>query len=77
MLPKEIESPYSELVGLAEGLTHTFIQRFDLYARQLDDGRYVCIQKPLKTGHILAHLRGDLTLGCAGYMSHPPANLGL
>jgi hypothetical protein len=63
MFPKELEIPYSELDRLAEGLAATFIQRRDLYARQLDDGRYVSIQKPLKFGHVLGHLRGNLTLG--------------
>jgi hypothetical protein len=63
MLPKEVEISYSELPRLAEGVMNTFIQRRDLYARQLDDGRYVCVQKPLTINHILAHLRGDLTLG--------------
>ena len=63
MFPKEFEIPYSELDRLAEGLAVTFVQRRDLYARQFDDGRYVCISKPLKFGHVVAHLRGNLTLG--------------
>jgi hypothetical protein len=63
MFPKEFEIPYSELDSLAEGLAVTFVQRRDLYARQLDDGRYVSIPKPLKFGHVVAHLRGSLTLG--------------
>lgn len=63
MLPKEVEISYSELPRLAEAVMNTFIQRRDLYARQLDDGRYICVQKPLAFNHILAHLRGDLTLG--------------
>jgi len=63
MLPKEVEISYSELSRLAEGVMNTFIQRRDLYARQLDDGRYICVQKPLTQNHILSHLRGDLTLG--------------
>ena len=40
-----------------------FFQRRDLYPRQLDDGRYICIQKPLKSWHVAAHLRGEITLG--------------
>jgi len=63
MLPKEVEISYSELPHLAEGIMNTFIQRRDLYARQMDDGRYVCIPKTLSLNHILAHLKGDITLG--------------
>ena len=40
-----------------------FIQRHDLYARQLDNGRYVCVHEPLTQAHLEAHLRGDITLG--------------
>jgi len=40
-----------------------FEQRWDIYARQLDDGRYVCVHKPLNTGHLFAHLKGEITLG--------------
>ncbi len=32
---------------LAKCLSKTYIQRTDLYAKQLDNGSYVCIQKPL------------------------------
>ena len=53
----------TELEPLADGLAKTFIQRWDLFPRQLDAGSYVCIRKPLEQRHILAHLRGDLTLG--------------
>ena len=62
---KEIDIPISrvEIETLAEGLTDTFLVRRDLYARQLDDGRYVCIQKFLTPRHVIAHLKGDLTLG--------------
>lgn len=63
MLPKEIDISYPELSHLADGILNTFIQRRDLYAKQLDDGRYICIQKPLTSNHVLAHLHGDLTLG--------------
>lgn len=63
MLSKEVKISYPELTHLANGVLNTFFQRRDLYARQLDDGRYVCIQRPLTINHILAHLRGDLTLG--------------
>ena len=52
----EIEKPAQELGRL-------FVQRWDLHARQLDNGRYVCVHKPLRAGHLMAHLRGDITLG--------------
>src|SRR5574341_1086752 len=44
-------------------LARRFIQRWDVYPLQLDDGSYVCIHEPLTTSHILAHLRGEITLG--------------
>jgi hypothetical protein len=40
-----------------------FVQWWDLYARQLDDGSYVCVHEPLNVGHLLDHLRGEITLG--------------
>ncbi len=52
-----------EIWEKAERLSQQFIQRRDVYARQMDDGRYVCINKPFKTGLMYQHLRGDLTLG--------------
>ena len=60
---KETLVPQAELETLAVSLTEVFIQRRDLYSRQLDDGRYLCIRKPLTNGHLLAHLKGDITLG--------------
>jgi hypothetical protein len=62
-MAKETELPGGELINLATGLTSTFVLRTDLYARQLDDGSYVCIQKPLTRWHMIAHLKGELTLG--------------
>ncbi len=63
MIPKELNLPLPELNHLADGLANTFLQRRDIYARQLEDGRYTCIIKPLTMGHIQAHLQGSLTLG--------------
>jgi hypothetical protein len=60
---KETLVPQAELETLAASMTEVFVQRRDLYSRQLDDGRYLCIRKPLTDGHVLAHLRGDITLG--------------
>ena len=44
-------------------LAWRFVQRWDLYAQQMDNGRYICIHKPLTLKQILAHLEGSLTLG--------------
>jgi hypothetical protein len=52
-----------DIHALAETLGRTFIQRDDLYARQLDDGRYLCVRKALTEKHLLAHLKGGITLG--------------
>ncbi len=48
---------------LAENLSKELIQRWDLYARQLDDGRYVCVYRGFSVNLMYAHLKGDLTLG--------------
>ena len=53
----------AEFEPLAVGLAETFIQRRDLYARQLEDGNYICIHRPLDISHVAAHLRGESTLG--------------
>jgi hypothetical protein len=47
----------------AESLRKRFIQRTDLYARQLENGSYVCIYKPLKLDHLKNHIHGWITLG--------------
>ena len=44
-------------------LAWRFVQRWDLFAKQMDDGRYICVHKPLTLKHLLAHLEGSLTLG--------------
>jgi hypothetical protein len=44
-------------------LAQRFVQRWDLFACQRDDGRYFCVRETLGTGHLFAHLRGDITLG--------------
>jgi hypothetical protein len=62
-MAKEILFTNDELEPLAAGLTKTFIQRWDLYPRQLDDGSYICIHKSLQPRHLFAHLQGEITLG--------------
>lgn len=39
------------------------LTKTDLHARQLDDGRYICVHEMLNVGHLFAHLRGEITLG--------------
>jgi hypothetical protein len=55
--------PDTELSRPALVLAQRFVQRWDLHARQLDDGSYVCVHQPLNVGHLLNHLRGEITLG--------------
>ena len=60
---KERQVDDRELSRPASILAQRFVQRWDIHARQLDDGRYVCIHKPLNVNHLFAHIRGDITLG--------------
>ena len=55
--------PDAELSQPALTLAQRFVQRWDLYARQLADGRYMCVHEMLGVDHLFAHLRGELTLG--------------
>jgi len=59
--PERLSS--KELAGPVETLAGTFIQRWDRYPRQGDDGAYFTVDKPLTRRHLFAHLRGDMTLG--------------
>jgi len=52
-----------ELSRLALALARRFVQRWDLYARQLDDGCYICVHEPLNIFQLIAHLCGETTLG--------------
>lgn len=60
---KEHLANEQELGELAAILGEQFIQRWDLYARQLADGRYTAVKRPLQQVHLQAHLRGEMTLG--------------
>ena len=51
-----------EINELAAGLSKTFIQRWDLYSMQKDNGRYICIHSPLNVNHVVDHLNGKITL---------------
>ena len=61
--PERLQLADQELSQPALVLGQRFVQRWDLYARQLDDGRYICVQDLLNVGHLYAHLRGEMTLG--------------
>ena len=55
--------PDAELSRPALVLAQRFVQRWDLFALQLGDGRYICVHKQLNMGHLVDHLRGKITLG--------------
>lgn len=63
MAKKERQPGRKEMDALAEDLAGTFLMRRDLYAKQLGDGSYVSIRKPLHQRHLMAHLKGEMTLG--------------
>lgn len=56
-------SPEDELARPAGILAQRFVQRWDAYPRQLEDGRYFCIHEQLTVAHLYAHLQGEITLG--------------
>ena len=61
---EEKEKPTGlELDHLAATLARRFIRRWDLYSKQRDDGRYVCVRERLHHDHLLEHLQGGITLG--------------
>jgi hypothetical protein len=63
VIDRERFNTSTELADLAGLLKNRFFQRRDLQARQLDDGRYICIHKPLKPEALVKHLAGEITLG--------------
>ena len=72
----EFFKPEQETVyEAAELLGKTFIQRKDLFASQLEDGRYVAIKEPLTERHLALHLKGHITLGA--YMLAPDSTTRL
>jgi len=56
-------NPETEHWRSARILADRFIQRWDLHAVQLDDGRYICVREPLHGRQVVRHLKGDVTLG--------------
>jgi hypothetical protein len=63
MMRKEIDLPLVDYERLANSLGEVFINRWDVYAKQLDDGSYICIHEPLTPQNIAEHLMGEVTLG--------------
>lgn len=59
----ELRRSEEEFARPAAVLAQRFIQRWDVRAEQLEDGRYVCIHEPLNVNHLYSHLRGEITLG--------------
>lgn len=57
------DRPEDELMDLAHILGERFVQRWDLFPQQRDDGRYICLRERLSHDHIVAHLKGEITLG--------------
>ena len=57
---KERES--NELYIAAESLAKTFVHRRDCFAIQSDSGSYYSLQEELTVGHLIGHLKGDLTI---------------
>lgn len=61
--PIERQPSDVELSPLAEILARKFINRWDVYPEQLDNGRYISRHESLHVGLLFAHLRGEMTLG--------------
>ena len=75
-MSKEFQNSETEAVyNAAELLGKTFIQRKDMFASQLEDGRYVAIKEPLTERHLAIHLKGHITLGA--YMLAPDSTTRL
>ena len=73
---QEFFRPEQETVSeAAELLGRTFVQRNDMFASQLEDGRYVAIKEPLVERHLELHLKGHITLGA--YMLSPASTARL
>ena len=52
-----------ELNDPVDVLAEQFIQRWDKYPRQADNGSYFTVDRPLTNRQLYAHLRGKITLG--------------
>ena len=59
------EAAFTQLEGspLFGVLARKFISRWDIYPRQLDNGQWIAVHELLDDKLLLAHLRGEMTLG--------------
>lgn len=63
MVSKE-QLPNEESISLyAEILASRFVQRWDQYPKQLEDGSYITVHEPLTMDLVEDHLLGKITLG--------------
>lgn len=62
-MQRETQPQTSELLPVVTRLANVFFQRRDLYARQIEDGSYICVREPLTETLVRDHVRGKLTLG--------------
>ena len=53
----------NELSLTADVLARKFIQRWDIYPKQLADGRFMTVHERLTMNHLKDHLAGKVTLG--------------
>lgn len=60
---KERNLPIEQLTKPAEILANHFVQRWDMYPKQMEDGSYITVHEELTRQHLVDHLMGDLTLG--------------
>ena len=61
--PHRLRLPDAELSHPTLVLARRFVQRWDIGAVQLDDGRCVCAPAHLDVEYLFSHLHGDTTLG--------------
>jgi hypothetical protein len=69
MTRKEQLPSDEELSRLALVLARRFVQRYDIYPQQLPAGLYVKVDGLLNAGLLMAHLKGEVTLGT--YLLNP------
>ncbi len=58
-----IERKFELAPELVAAYSATFVSRFDIYAIQLGDGRYITVKKQLTLTMVESHLKGFITLG--------------
>lgn len=61
-MERKLSRPEIEYAHSARILAERFIQRWDVHALQLADGRYINVKKPLNIRLVSKHLKGEITL---------------